>query len=117
MRAGKFSRALRARGEVSAMDLKKEFLVRGVKIEKSQLLFFCRRYRMFLFLHHVAKSAISPKVRGGTFFLGGRVVPNDIDVNSTLLLHSYEKHTPVTYIPWKVRTKKVALSIPSFLTG
>ena len=40
VRAGKFSRALRARGEVSAMDLKKEFLVRGVKIEKSQLSFF-----------------------------------------------------------------------------
>ena len=43
VRAGKFSRALRARGEVSAMDLKKEFLVRGVKIEKSQLSFFWSR--------------------------------------------------------------------------
>ena len=51
---------------------------------------------MFLFLHHVAKSAISPKVTGGTFFLGCKVVSNAIDVNSTLLLHSYENLTLLT---------------------
>ena len=40
VRAGKFSRALRARGEVSAMDLKKEFLVKGGQNRKITTVFF-----------------------------------------------------------------------------